>query len=159
MFNLFAAKRSSDIQIAKSAMHLLTLMKRAVHERQAMIAAQGDEHHEIDLRLIVEIRNVLEPLIVWFQSMDWYGDGIRHLEFHRGRFPMSAIPKLQALLREEYAPFGILCWAPVELDVPPEHEQGLVIFSNTIVITARLASGIGMPSKSSNGAVAKAARR
>lgn len=153
MFNLFAAKSSSDIQIARSAQHLLTLMKRVVQARQAMIDAQGDEHREIDLRLVREIANVLEPLVgpsegkgaAWFQSMDWYGDGIRHLEFQLGRFPLAAIPKLQGLLRGDYSPFGILCWTPLEPDVPAEHEQGLVIFSDTIVVTATLARHMAVP--------------
>lgn len=63
MFNLFATRSSSDVQIAKSAKHLLTLMRRAISSRQAAIAAQGDEHHEIDLRLITRIEQVLKPLI------------------------------------------------------------------------------------------------
>ena len=54
MFNVFAARSSSDVQIAKSAKHLLTLMKRAISSRQAAIDARGDEHHEIDLRHLLQ---------------------------------------------------------------------------------------------------------
>ncbi|MFC4312397.1 hypothetical protein ACFPN2_25160 [Steroidobacter flavus] len=123
-------------------------MKQAISSRQAAIDAQGDAHHEIDLRLVTRIGQALTPLIgpsegkgaVWFQSMDWYGDGIRHLEFQPNRFPVHSIPKLQALLQDEYSPFGILCWTPFEPNVRAEQEQGLVIFSDTLVMTARVAS-------------------
>lgn len=153
MFNLFASKRSTKIQIAKSGEQLLSLMKRAVQSRQAMLDAHGDEHSDIDLRLVMKINQVLEPLIgrsegqgaVWFQSMDFYGDGVRHLEFHLGRFPLSAIADLQALLSGEHSPFGILCWTPMEPDVPPEQEQGIAIFSDVIVVTAKMASRMGRP--------------
>ena len=135
------------MQIAKSAKHLLALMRRAISSRQAVIDAQGDEHHEIDLRLITRLEEVLKPLIgpgegksaVWFQSMDWHGDGIRHLEFQPNHFPVHSIPKLQSLLQHECSPFGILCWTPFEPDIPAEQEQGLVIFSDTLVVTARVA--------------------
>jgi hypothetical protein len=147
MFNLFAAKRSTSVEVVRGQPQLVKRMAHIVKSHQSDLDALGEEHPEIDLRLVRLIDQVLEPLIgpsgidehLWFQSLDWYGDGVRHLEFAPGRFPLSAIPGLQSLLKNEYSRFSILCWAPLDPG-KTEDSEGVVIFSYKVVVTSRLAT-------------------
>jgi hypothetical protein len=150
VFSLFSSRKNSAIEIVKPGKGLTKRMAALIELRQKRLDDLGDDlEEEIDIRLVKNVSAVLDPILgpegcgdddSWFQSMDWYGDGVRHLEFKPGRFPMAAIPQLQALLIGEYEPFSILCWAPLDGEATPEHEQGLVIFSDTILITAKLAA-------------------
>ncbi|KGM51607.1 hypothetical protein N800_13490 [Lysobacter daejeonensis GH1-9] len=123
-------------------------MGNVIKSNQLALDALGDDHGDVDLRLVERIDEVLVPLIgpsgideeSWFQSMDFYGDGIRHLEFRPSKFPLNAIPALQALLVSEHEPFGILCWAPRAEDGQPGDHEGLVIFSGKLLLTSGLAS-------------------
>lgn len=122
-------------------------MSHVVEANQSALDALGSEYGNIDLRLADRIDEVLTPLIgpsgidgeAWFQSMDFYGDGVRHLEFRPGKFPLNAIPALQALLASEHKRFGILCWAPSAEDVRTDSREGLVIFNGKLLITSGLA--------------------
>jgi hypothetical protein len=147
VFNLFTSRKSASIEVVKPGRGLTKRMGDLIALRQDRLDELGDSHGDVDLRLVLLIKDVLEPLLgaegcedePWFHLMDYYGNGVRHLEFKPGAFPMSVIPALQALLVGEHQPFSILCWAPLSGDPPPEQEQGLVIFSDKLLITAKLA--------------------
>jgi hypothetical protein len=147
MFTLFSFKRNSSLEIAKGADDLVQQMARVIKSHQSGLDALGDAHAEIDLRLVRLIDQVLEPLIgpsgiddhAWFQSLDWYGDGVRHLEFQPGKLPLNVISSLQRLLVNEYSNFCILCWAPLERHTEKEEPDGVVIFARKLVVTSRLA--------------------
>jgi hypothetical protein len=147
VFNLFTSCNPAAIEVVKPGRGLTERMGDLIALRQDCLDELGDSHGDVDLRLVLLIKDVLEPLLgaegcedePWFHLMDYYGNGVRHLEFKPGAFPMSVIPALQALLVGEHAPFSILCWAPLSGDSPPDHEQGLAIFSDRLLITAKLA--------------------
>jgi hypothetical protein len=78
--------------------------------------AQGDEHCNIDFRLVEKIEDYLIPIIGnweqsdrWFHNLDFYGDGIRSLEFAVESFSPRYIPDLQLMLVDEHSDFTILC--------------------------------------------------
>jgi hypothetical protein len=144
MFSLFQARRTSGIEIAKDHEDLLARMAQITEANQAALDALDKLHGDIDLRLIERIDDVLVPLIgasgfdeeSWFQSMDFYGDGIRLLEFRPAKFPCNAIPALQALLVSEHKRFGMLCWTPLD---ESGSKDAVVIFGDTLIFTPKLA--------------------
>lgn len=147
MFNIFRARRTKRIEVARSADDLLARMGKRVSTRQSALDALGDKHCDIDIDLVDKISEVLTPILGadgsskecrWFQSMDWYGDGIRHLEFLPNAFPMSCADQLQELLVGDFSNFGILCWAPVT-EGDDSNTEGVVIFNDTILVTRGLA--------------------
>jgi hypothetical protein len=146
MFNIFRARRSKHVEIARSPDDLLKRMGKKVALRQGALDALGERHGDLDMDLVTRISEILTPLLgaddssedsKWFQSMDWYGDGIRHLEFQPSAFPMSVIPELHKLLVGDYESFGILCWAPV-VDKGDAGSEGVVIFNDTLLVTRGL---------------------
>ncbi|HFB0255757.1 TPA: hypothetical protein WND00_002099 [Neisseria gonorrhoeae] len=150
MFNIFQARRGSKVGIARGEKDLLAHMSKAVRSRQSALDALGDHHGDVDLRLVGNIERSLRPYVgssdaegaLWFQSMDFYGNGIRHLEFQPGAFPTACIPVLGDLLVGEHASFGILCWAP-EVNNDKGESEGIVIFNDCLILTARLAAASG----------------
>ena len=82
----------------------------------SVFEAQGDEHGEIDLRLVESIEAYLEPILgpweeseIWWHQMDFYGDGIRSLMVQTAAFQPRFVPALHALLKGEHAKFCIVC--------------------------------------------------
>jgi hypothetical protein len=149
VFSLFASRKNSPIEIVKPGKGLIKRMGELIELRQERLDDLGDSHGDVDMRLVDKVIAVLDPILgpegcsdddSWFHNMDYYGNGVRHLEFKPGKFPMSAIPHLQALLAGEHESFSILCWAPLEGVTPPGHEQGVVIFSDKILLAAKLAA-------------------
>jgi hypothetical protein len=151
MFNIFTARRTAAVQIARDADDLLARMRKLVSVRQRVLDALGDRQCDIDLDLVNKIEELLSPMFgpsgtddeaSWFQNIDWYGDGIRHLEFRSGAFQESCIPPLQKLLEGDCASFGILCWAP-QSSPGGKGSDGVVIFNDTLVLTKALAGAWG----------------
>ena len=147
MFSIFQARRSSKIEIARDEKDLLARMAKAIRSRQSALDALGDCHGDVDLELAGKIERSLLPYVgssdaegaLWFQSMDFYGNGIRHLEFQPGIFPSTCVPVLRDLLVGEHTSFGILCWAPAVSSNPGESD-GVVIFNDSLILTAGLAA-------------------
>ncbi len=145
MIDLFSLKRDGALEIAKDNDDLLARMGRAIVHRQPALDAL-DQHDEVDVALVERIEEILKPSLgrsdgsdaVWFQSMDWYGDGIRHLEFQPNRFPPDAIGPSQALLTGDHANFGILCWTPLK----EGGSDGLVIFNDRLILTEGIARAL-----------------
>lgn len=149
MFSLFASRENSAVEIVKPGSGLIKRMGELIKVRQKRLDDLGDSHGDIDMRLVDRVIEVLDPLLgperesaedSWFHNMDYYGNGVRHLELKPSKFPMSVIPDLQSLLVGEHEPFTILCWAPLSEKAPAEHEQGLAIFSDKVLLTAKLAA-------------------
>jgi hypothetical protein len=78
--------------------------------------AQGDDHGNIDLRLVRHIESYLIPVLgawersdIWWHQMDVYGDGVRSLIFRTSAFKPRFVVDLHSLLKGEHADFCIVC--------------------------------------------------
>lgn len=152
-FNLFATRASANYQVVDDGNALLAAMERAIAERQQALDALGESHWQIDMDLVKRIHAVLDPRLGpestdgsgWFHSMDWHGDGVRHLEFQPDRLPVDLIPELQHLLHGDATPFSILCWAPLAGVQYGDDSDGCVIFNDRVYITRGLATMLARP--------------
>ena len=145
MFNLFQKKYKSGVLVVSEA----ELWDRLEGEctRREFFDAQGDEHCQIDMRLVTKIEEYLVPIIgqwensdAWFHQMDFYGDGIRALSFSLSVFRNDFIDYLQSLLVGEHEPFCILCKIHENLGGIEDTKIGtLVIFSNRLMLSRRVA--------------------
>jgi len=114
---------------------------------EAVFDAQGDEHSEIDMRLVDKIDSVLHPQIGdwessddWYHNLDYYGDGVRSLEFNWSAFSADFVEPLQALLSGEHEPFCILCKVFEDLQSDENTRIGsIAIFCGRVLISRRLA--------------------
>jgi hypothetical protein len=130
--------------VVRDDQELIRELGVAVERRRPAIEAQGAAHEDLDIRLTTCIEDFLRSILGpqeksasgWFQSMDYYGDGIRHLEFGPGRLPLDAMPQLKAMLTGEHRDFGILCWAESEL--APDRTEGVALFSDCAIVTKGL---------------------
>ena len=108
--------------------------------RKLLFWLQGSLHPKLDLQLCNNIESHLEPLLgrsgiddeKWFMSLDWYGDGVRRLEFQNNVLTIEIVKSLQALLRGLHSQFVILCWGKVG---PWEKRIGALILNKRIYIT------------------------
>ena len=113
----------------------------------AVFDAQGDEHSEIDMRLVDKIDAYLQPQIGdwedsddWYHKLDYYGDGIRSLLFNKAVFEPEFIAALQRLLTGEHEPFGILCQVFEDISSDDDNRIGsIAIFSDRIMVSQPLA--------------------
>ena len=103
------------MEIAAHDTDFHTRLERMLTPRR-VFEAQGAAHADIDLRLVQLIEDLLVPALgrwegsaVWFHQLDFYGDGVRSLTFSRDAFPVDHVKALQNLLRDEHAPFCIIC--------------------------------------------------
>ena len=99
----------------------------------SVFEAQGDEHGEIDLRLVESIESYLEPILgqwegseSWWHQMDFYGDGIRSLMFQTAAFRPRFVPALHALLKGEHAKFCIVCQLHASLTQDDDSKLGSI---------------------------------
>lgn len=108
--------------------------------RKILFWLQGSLHPKLDLQLCEKIETHLEPIIgrngfddeKWFMSLDWYGDGVRRLEFQNNILTIEIVKLLQSLLRGLYSQFVILCWGKVGRW---EKRIGALILNKRIYIT------------------------
>lgn len=108
--------------------------------RRYLFWLQGSLHPWLDLRLCEKIEEHLKPMIgaqgidneLWFMSMDWYGDGVRRLEFQNDVLTLELVKSLQSLLHGFYSQFAILCWGKTG---PWERRIGALILNKRIYIT------------------------
>lgn len=149
-FNLFSMRQTGVREVVGSGIDLVRRMDARLAPRRAALAAiPEDDYFDVDGRLMSAISSVLESRLgsdvgdeaVWYQHCGGNDDGVRHLSFRREYFPTRELPALQSLLRGEFEPFCILCWIQPE-DDSGDNEDGLVLFSDAIVITRRLANDL-----------------
>lgn len=146
MFNLFTGQITPKISIASSMAEFWEKWKNIIAP-SSYFEAQGIEHADIDLRLVMAIETILVPRLgrwekseIWWHQMDWMGDGVRHLQFRRSHFAPEFIPTLQRLLIDEHEHFTILCQINTRLDDVDDSEVNLIaICSKQILITRKLA--------------------
>lgn len=148
-FDLFSLQVRTK-EIVESAADLVDRMSALLRPRQAALAAiPGDDYFDVDGRLMDRVEEVLVPMLgsnvgdgaSWYQHCGNNDDGVRHLAFDEAHFPAAALSGLHALLSGEFAPFCILCWIN-RRDASGDYEEGLVLFSDTLVITRGLARAL-----------------
>jgi hypothetical protein len=109
---------------------------------------QGQRHADTDLALYGLIEERLGPLLgesgieerhKWFQETDYYGNGIRHLEFKPDVFQPEHIWLLHPLLKGRHRWFGILCWATTG---PWKKTEGALALGRRVYATTDLASRV-----------------
>ena len=108
--------------------------------RKIFFWLQGSLHPKLDLQLCERIEEHLKPIIgahgiddeKWFMSLDWYGDGVRRLEFQNDILTPAIVASLQPLLRGLYSQFVILCWGKTG---PSEKKIGALILNKRIYTT------------------------
>ena len=83
---------------------------------RSIFEEQGEEHGDIDFRLVEKIDDYLSPKIGtweqsdhWFHNIDFYGDGVRSLEFSADSFSPDFLRRFQAMLIGEHSEFTVLC--------------------------------------------------
>lgn len=148
MFNLFNGRSGSRTEIVRDGGSLAKRLGMFAEARRKHFDAQGDDHADIDFRLVEKINRILVPALGpettdtnsrWYHEMDFYGDGIRHLEFNDGEFRQEFITELQALLQGEHEQFGILCWTEDGSLEDGSDAQGVLIYSDMLILTKGLA--------------------
>jgi hypothetical protein len=109
---------------------------------RSVFEAQGEEHGDIDFRLVEKIEAYLLPKIGpweqtdrWFHNMDYYGDGIRSLEFAADCFSPDYLPDFQGMLTGEHAEFTILCKVTSDLGESGAEIGSLAIRADNILIS------------------------
>ncbi len=119
---------------------IVNAIKAEQRLRRYVFSLQGSLHPRLDLRLCKKIEEHLKPMIgaqgidkeLWFMSMDWYGDGVRRLEFQNDVLTLEIVKSLQSLLRGLYSQFAILCWGKAG---PWERRIGALVLNKRIYIT------------------------
>ena len=83
---------------------------------RSVFDAQGEDHADIDLRLVEKIDGYLVPKLgqweqsdLWFHNIDYYGDGIRSLDLSAQSFSPSYVQAFRDMLVGEHLDFTILC--------------------------------------------------
>src|SRR2546429_3383644 len=87
-----------------------------VHFFKLKTQASTNAHEQCDRRLVKKIDRLIEPLLgphgykdeLWFENLDFYGDGVRQLSFRWSDVSRSLLVRLQKLLIREHARFCIL---------------------------------------------------
>jgi len=155
MLSLFRSRREQSTVVVADRDALFRQLGRFATPR-SVFDAQGDQHGQIDLRLVTKIEDMLVPALgrweqssEWFHQMDYYGDGIRSLTFRRTAFPRERLADLQALLVGEHESFGILCIvidrATTEYcETPDPPDEYLILLSKRIIVTRRLANELSI---------------
>jgi len=145
MFSIFGSKnRPNNLVVSEDEFWTLLDSECADY---AIFDAQGDEHSEIDMRLVEKIDALLEPHIGdweesddWYHKLDYYGDGVRSLLFNKTVFQPDFIDSLQCLLTGEHEPFCILCQVFEDFSGDDDSRIGSVaIFSDRLMVSRPLA--------------------
>ncbi len=119
---------------------------------QAVIEAQGDDHEDIDMRLVEKIDAYLAPILgdwesseVWWHNLAVHGHGIRSLLFSESAFDPGFIDTLQGFLTGEHEPFCILCQVFESLGDDDENRVGsIAIFHDHITLSRPLARKLSL---------------
>ena len=83
---------------------------------RSVFDAQGEDHADIDMRLVEKLSSYLVPRIGpweqsdrWFHNIDYYGDGIRSLDLCAQSFSPTYLQDFKDMLVGEHSDFTILC--------------------------------------------------
>ena len=152
MFNLFSRDKESSTRVL-SERRLWEFLDEDDRNSDA-IDAQGDEHEDIDMRLVDKIDDYLEPILgdwesseIWWHNLTVDGHGIRSLLFAEAAFDPKYIGAFQDLLTGEHQPFCILCQVFESLGSDEGVRVGsVIILSDEIVISKPLAKKLAVVS-------------
>ena len=152
MFSIFRTKNKAS-RIAVSETEFWARLESDCTDR-SVFDAQGDEHSEIDMRLVDKIDALLHPQIGdwessddWYHKLDFYGDGIRSLLFNWAVFKPDFIEALQDLLSGEHEPFCVLCQIYEDIGSDDDSKIGsIAIFRNQIMISRPIAKRLAFAS-------------
>ena len=150
MFSIFRTKRNGGRIVVGETKFWARLKSECADE--AVFDAQGDEHSEIDMRLVEKIGSVLHPQIGdwessddWYHNLDYHGDGIRSLTFNWSVFSADFIEQLQSLLVGEHEPFCILCQIFEDIGSDDDTRIGsIAIFKDRLVVSRQIAKKLAM---------------
>ncbi len=114
---------------------------------RSVFDAQGDDHADIDLRLVDSIESFLVPTLGqweqsdrWWHQLDFYGDGIRSLSFAATSFSPSFVPAFQQFLFGEHEHFCILCQVSQSLGGTEDTKIGsLAVRADSLLVSYPLA--------------------
>jgi hypothetical protein len=117
---------------------------------RSIFDAHGEEHGDIDLRLVQKIENYLAPKIGqweqsdrWFHNIDYYGDGIRSLAFAEIYFSPSYLPDFQDMLVSEHSDFTILCKVSTDFSDSGTRIGSVAICKNRLLVSYPLVAHFG----------------
>ena len=109
---------------------------------RSVFEAQDDQHGDIDFRLVEKIDAYLFPRIGewersdrWFHNIDFYGDGIRLLEFTVDCFSPDYIHDFRSMLTGEHSEFTILCKVSMNFDDPESRIGSIAIRQDRILVS------------------------
>lgn len=142
MQNLFSKNTETKIV---SEEELWELLDSECTDRE-FFDAQGDEHGEIDMRLVEKIEAFLETQPGCeeasehrLHNLDFYGDGIRSLSFSVHLFKPEFVETFRKMLTGEHEPFCILCMIHADLTKDYTRIGTIAIFSNKLIVASPLA--------------------
>ena len=147
------ARLSSGVRSAKTMTRNVAKNEETFWQRfesftapSSIFDAQGDDHADIDFRLVEKIDGYLVPKIgnweqssKWFHNIDFYGDGVRALELSVECFSPAYIPAFQAMLVGEHVDFTVLCKVMTELSDSGERIGSVAVRSEQILVSHPLA--------------------
>lgn len=150
MFSFFRTKNKGGHIVVSESSFWARLDSECTDE--AVFDAQGDEHSEIDMRLVEKIESILNPKIGdwessedWYHNLDYYGDGIRSLVFNWSVFSAEFVEPLQALLVGEHEPFCILCQIYEEMGSDDDTRIGsIAIFNDRLMVSRPIARKLAL---------------
>ncbi len=108
---------------------------------RSVFEAQGDRHGDIDMRLVERIDAFLVPKIGncdqsdrWCHNIDYYGDGIRSLEFAAGCFSPVFVQDFQHMLVGEHADFTVLCKVHTDIFAEDSRIGSIAVRSDRMLV-------------------------
>ena len=142
-----AVRLNSGVRSAKTMNRNVTKSEEAFWQRfdaftapSSIFDAQGDDHADIDFRLVEKIDGYLVPKIGnWEQSSKCFhniyfdGDAVRSLELSAEVFSPSYIPAFQSMLVGEHVDFTILCKVMTELSDSGERIGSCLLYTSRCV--------------------------
>ena len=117
---------------------------------RSVFDAHGEDHGDIDLRLVEKLDGYLVPKIgqweeseVWFHNIDYYGDGIRSLDLSAHSFSPSYLQDFQDMLVGEHSDFTIICKICTDFSDAGARIGSLAVRSSEILVSYPLAAYFG----------------
>jgi hypothetical protein len=146
MLSLFPPRQRPQIELVPTDKAFWQKLSK-FRTPDSVFEAQGDEHGDIDMRLVESIESYLEPFLgqwegsdTWWHQMDYYGDGIRSLMFQASAFQPRFVPALHALLKGEHAELGIVCQLHESLTQDGDSKIGsIAICADKLMVNRALA--------------------
>jgi hypothetical protein len=117
-----------------------------VHQFDLDTPAATEAHERCDRELVNKVDAVICPVLgprgsaneLWFENLDFYGDGVRQLSFRWSDFPSYLVIQLQSLLVRDHQSFCILCKFHTKRMEKGELVGLLALFHDTTLVTRPL---------------------